>query len=141
MIEHDRLRRLLEPEPPRLAPAAAARLDARVDAALARRERRGLPRWTLVAAPSLLALALLLWFAPWQRGPVDKGYFMLTEDEYVAALEQYQAAGGDVEQVFSDTDTVDDNGADFDASNWNDEDWENFRKELENFQLADNGGK
>lgn len=138
MTEHDRLRQLLEPELPQLDPAAAARLDARVDAALARRGRRGLPRWSLVAAPALLALALLLWFAPWQRGPVDKGYFMLTEDEYVAALEEYQAAGGDPEEAFSDTDET---GVDFDASNWNDEDWEDFRKELEDFQLADNGGK
>jgi hypothetical protein len=141
MTEHDRLRRLLEPEAPRLDPAAAARLDARVDAALARRGRRGLPRWSLAAAPALLALALLLWFAPWQQGPVDKGYFMLTEDEYVAALEQYQAAGGDPEEAFSETYDTDDTGVDFDASNWNDEDWELFRKELEDFQLAENGGK
>jgi len=136
MPEHDRLRRLLEPEAPRLDPAAAARLDARLEAALAAGRPRRLPRWSLAAAPALLALLALLWFSPWQQEREGQDYFVLNEQEYLSVLQDYQSAGGSLDEVFVEEDEA----MSFDDSNWSDEDWELFRTELESFQLSDNGG-
>jgi len=143
MTEHDRLRALLEPEPPRLSAAAAARIESRVEAALAGTAPRRLPRWSLVAVPALLALLALAWLRPWQeRGlaPEAGGYFVMSEEEYLEALADYQAGGGDLEAALESADEASAAGIDFDHGNWSDEDWKRFQQELEDFQLTDNGG-
>jgi len=146
MTEHDRLRELLEPEAPRLSAAAAARIESRVEAALAGAAPRRAPRWSLVAVPALLALLALAWLRPWQdrsAAPEAGGYFVMTEDEYLQALADYQAAGGSLDTVLETEagDTASSDDIDFDHSNWSDEDWRRFQQELEDFQLTDNGGK
>lgn len=145
MTEHDRLRELLEPEVPRLSAAAAARLESRVEAALAARAPRRAPRWSLVAVPALLALLALAWLRPWQdrsAAPEAGGYFVMSEEEYLEALANYQAEGGDLEAVLEgeDGDATSSDDIDFDHSNWSDEDWKRFQQALEDFQLTDNGG-
>lgn len=145
MTEHDRLRELLEPEAPRLSAAAAARIESRVEAALAGAAPRRAPRWSLVAVPALLVLLALAWWRPWQDSapaPEAGGYFVMTEEEYLQALAAYEAEGGDLEAVLDseDSDSASSDDIDFDHSNWSDEDWKHFQQELEDFQLTDNGG-
>lgn len=143
MTEHDRLRELLEPAAPRLSAAAAARIESRVAAALAARAPRRAPRWSLAAVPALLALFALAWLRPWQeRAPEAGGYFVMNEEEYLEALADYQAGGGDLETVLDAEagDAASSGDIDFDHSTWSDEDWKRFQQELEDFQLTDNGG-
>lgn len=144
MTEHDRLRELLEPEAPRLSATAAARIESRVEAALAGAAPRRAPRWSLVAVPALLLLLALAWWRPWQESapaPEAGGYFVMSEEEYLEALAAYQAGGGDLDAVLDTEDSASSEDIDFDNSNWSDEDWKRFQQELENFQLTDNGGK
>ena len=144
MTEPDRLRELREPEAPRLSAAAAARIESRVEAALAGSAPRRAPRWALIAAPALLVLLALVWWRPWQDGapaPEAGGYFVLSEEEYLEALADYEAEGGDLDAVLDGEDSTSANDIDFDNSNWSDEDWKRFQQELEDFQLTDNGGK
>ena len=142
MTEHDRLRELLEPEAPRLSQAAVARLENRVESALAGSAPRRAPRWSFVAVPAFLALLALAWLRPWQGetpAPTAGGYVLLSEEEYLSALADYQASGGDPDEVLTTEDSTDD-GVEFDHSNWSEEDWKLFQSELESFQLTDNGG-
>jgi len=144
MTENDRLRKLLEPEAPRLSSAAASRLDARVEAALAGPAARRTPRWAFAAAPALLALLALAWLRPWQGetlAPEAAGYFVMSEEDYLRALADYQASGGSLDSVLTVEADEDASDLDFDHDNWSDEDWKLFQSELENFQLTDNGGK
>ncbi len=142
MTEHDRLRKLLEPEAPRLSSAAAFRLESRVESALAGAAPRRAPRWSFVAVPALLALLALVWLRPWQGeapAPTAGGYVLLSEEEYLSALAEYEASGGNLDSVLTTADSTDD-AVTFDHSNWSDEDWRLFQSELENFQLTDIGG-
>jgi len=144
MTERNRLRELLEPEAPRLSQAAAARLATRMEAALAGPTARRAPRWAFVAAPALLALLALAWLRPWQSetpAPEASGYFVMSEEDYLRALADYQASGGSLDSVLTSEDSDDADVVEFDHSNWSDEDWKLFQRELENFQLTDNGGK
>jgi hypothetical protein len=144
MTDNDRLRKLLEPEAPRLSGAAASRLETRVEAALAGPAARRPPRWAFVAAPALLTLLALAWLRPWQAeapAPEASGYFVMSEEDYLRALADYQASGSSLDSVLTSEDGDDADVVEFDHSNWSDEDWTLFQSELENFQLTDNGGR
>lgn len=144
MTERDRLRELMEPAAPRLSDAAAARLEARVEAALTGSTRRRAPRWAFAAVPALLALLALAWLRPWQAeapAPEAAGYYVMSEEDYLRALADYQASGGSLDSVLTVEADEDASDLEFDHDTWSDEDWKLFQSELENFQLTDNGGK
>lgn len=140
MTENEKYREILEPEAPRLDEAAAARIDAAVADAIARRSRR---RWRLAwTLPALgvpaLALILLLIFRPFGPGN-DEGaprLALLNEEQLIARLEELLDEGSDPELVYYGEDT---DFTDYDDTNWTDDDWSAFRTELEAFQLSDRG--
>ena len=136
MTRNRELRKILEPEAPRLSAGASARLDAAVESALARGSRRPrrIPRAALVAAPALVAILLaVLWLRPGGEGP---DYLLLSEEEFLAALENWENPTEVYEALYS-TDLGDYD----DTETWNDTDWDAFRQDLEGFQMADNGGE
>lgn len=135
MTRNKQLRDILEPEPPRLSPDAAARLDAAVDEALSRGKRRpwSSPRIALVAAPALLAILFaILWLRPANE---SADFWLLNEEQFVTVLSNWE----DQEEALAALYTTDLDEYD-DTENWTDSDWEAFQQDLEGFQLADNGG-
>ncbi len=138
MNSNERLRKMLEPEAPRLSPEAATRLNATVDEALSRRARRRVRGWrtTLVLAPALILLVILVfWAGPFGGGESAPKHLLLSKEEFLAALD----GRDDVSGVFDEylVASLDD----MDTNNWNDTDLEGFRRELESFQPADEGGE
>lgn len=136
MSEHDRLRKILEPAPPRLGREAADRLDARIDQAL---RAPGKPWWrrgSLALAPALAALLVLVLLKPWAGGDAEPDFFLLDEESYLSALVEYQEEGGTLDGIFD----VDEENDDYNTESWSDADWSDFQAALEDFQFSDNGG-
>ena len=132
MNKDRRLRDLLEPEAPRLDPAAATRIEARVREAAGQGTRRA-PwlGWAMAAAPAL-ALATLL-FLSVRPGPAPVSYTLLDEASVVEALGQWDDSELDLSEYI-------DSETDYDGTDWNsleldDEDRSAFLNELENFDL------
>lgn len=137
MSDDKRWREILESEPPRLRPEAAARLDARIDEALRARTKQRARRWTLSLVPALLVLALILWMHPWRGEEQAPGFFLLDEESFLSGLAEYRDAGGELDGIF---DADDEDYTDYETEHWTDEDWQSFQNALEGFQLSDNGG-
>lgn len=132
-MNNDRkLRDLLEPEAPRLDPAAATRIEARVrDAARGGSRRMPWMGWAMAAAPALVLAALL--FLSVRPGPAPVGYTLVDETSFVEALGQWDSAGLDLGEYMEealDSDDIDWNDLELDDENRN-----TFLDELENFDL------
>ena len=129
MTEHDRLRKLLEPEAPGSIPPPPPAWTPAWRPPCA----GGRPRRAAALVPgrgaALLALLALLWLGPWQRGDARKGYVVLSEQEYLSALQPrsppaatWTMSSSAMTRTWSST-----------TDNWTDEDWELFRRKLERF--------